>query len=265
MIFDAILKAEPIRRRLAFGIRHGYFEELNIAAPIGMKLKCPIVNPEYWWSFEEVFFSDEYRPVFKQIPLPNRWLDLGCHAGFFSLLMILERRKEGRADDFQALLVDGDSRVERSIEAIGRVNKLGGQLKFLHGAIASKPGELVFEESSVMSSSVKTNGEGGQGARRVKVIRPEDIAGAAAGSYDLVKVDIEGAEHDFLTSYEPILKQTRHLLLEWHSWHFGGGGLPAIREAAAHAGFTELSEVVASHPVEGEGRTCGVILLERTK
>ena len=58
-LLASILKVEPIRRRLAFALRNGHFQELQVAAPIGEGFRCPIVNPEYWWSFEEVFFSDE--------------------------------------------------------------------------------------------------------------------------------------------------------------------------------------------------------------
>jgi hypothetical protein len=99
---------------------------------------------------------------------------------------------------------------------------------------------------------------------RVPVERPEQIVAALPPPYDLVKVDVEGAEHDFLTTYEPVLKGAKHLLLEWHSWHFGGGGVETIRQAAAKAGFREIFEPVPSHPVGGNGqRFCGVLLFER--
>lgn len=263
-MFDALLKVEPVRKRVAFALRNHYYGDLQVAAPIGGGLRCPIAHPEYWWSFEEVFFTDEYRPVFERIPLPNRWLDLGCHAGFFSLFVALQRKKAGMTDDFAALLIDGDSRVARSIEAVRAANGFGERLKFLHGAIAAEPGELFFEQAMVMSSALVKNGEAKPGVERVPVIRPEQIVAALPPPYDLVKIDVEGAEHDFLTTYAPVLNATKHLLLEWHSWHFGGGGLETIRSAASAAGFREIAELVPSHAIVGNAkRFCGVLLFER--
>src|SRR5207244_655317 len=155
----------------------------------------------------------------------------GCHAGFFSLFVVRQRKLQNKNDDFSALLVDGDSRVATSIRGITEANSFGNKMQFLHSAISTKPGELLFDECQIMSSSVVQDGAKTESVRRVPVARPENLTALLKPPYDLVKVDIEGAEHDFLTSYEPILQNTRHLLLEWHSWHFGGGGLPTIRKA----------------------------------
>jgi hypothetical protein len=60
------------------------------------------------------------------------------------------------------------------------------------------------------------------------------------------------------------LRQTRYIIMEWHSWHFGGGGLPTIREAATTAGFREIMELAPSHPTETDAtRFCGVLMFER--
>lgn len=263
-MIEKLLSVPAIRRKLAFHLRSGHYDELNISVPIGCKLTCPILHPDYWWSFQEVFFTDEYQPVFEQIPLPSRWLDLGCHAGFFSLLVVQQRRRLNLPEPAAALLVDGDSRVARSISQICEQNKLGNQLQFLHGAVASKPGDIFFHETVAMSSAI-SNGESA-GSRRVPVARPEQIVTRLEPPYDLVKVDVEGAEHDFLTTYEPILSKTRHLLLEWHSWHSGGGGVATIRSAAAAAGFKEIRDIIPEHKLNPTSdRTCGVILFESTR
>ena len=55
--------------------------------------------------------------------------------------------------------------------------------------------------------------------------------------YDLVKIDIEGAEADFLRAYPKVLSATRHLLMEWHSWHTGGGGPEQLWRSGARDGF----------------------------
>lgn len=254
-MFSPLLRLGPLRRKLAFELRCRHFADLEIAAPIGEGLRCPIIHPEYWHSFEEVFFTEEYRPLFEQISPPTRWIDLGCHAGFFSLLMVLWRRRQKMDGSFSGLLIDADSRVLPSIERISQINSLGSRFKFLHGAISSEGNEVQFDEKEVMASSISTNENG----KSVKVIRPELIAGLFPPPYDLVKVDIEGAEKDFLKSYGSVIAGARHVLLEWHSWSLGGG---SVRTSAAQAGLQVVVEIVPEHPV-AHGGTCGVVLFEQ--
>ena len=57
------------------------------------------------------------------------------------------------------------------------------------------------------------------------------------GPYDLVKVDIEGGEYEFLSHYKEVLAQAKYLILEWHDWHSGGGGAMQIKNLAEEQGF----------------------------
>jgi FkbM family methyltransferase len=254
-VFSPLFRFGALRRKLAFELRCRHFEDLEIAVPIGEGLRCPILHPEYWHSFEEIFFTNEYSPLFEMLPPPERWIDLGCHAGFFSLLMALWRRRRKMDGSFTALLIDGDSRVARSIERMSQINAFGSRFKFLHGAIASEPGDVRFDEKEVMASSLTADPRG----KSVKVVRPEVITGLFPAPYDLVKVDIEGAEKDFLTSYGAVIAGARHVLLEWHSWSLGGG---SVRQAAARVGLKETAEIVPEHSV-AHGGTCGVVLFEK--
>jgi FkbM family methyltransferase len=254
-MFSPFLRFGPLRRKLAFELRCRHFADLEVAAPIGEGLRCPILHPEYWHSFEEIFFTNEYQPLFEHIPIPARWIDLGCHAGFFSLLMVLWRRRRKLDGSFSALLIDADSRVLPSIERISQINSFGSRFKFLHGAISSEGNEVPFDEKEVMASSISKNETG----KSVKVMRPQLITELFPPPYDLVKVDIEGAEKDFLKSYGPVIAGARHILLEWHSWSLGGG---SVRMAAAQAGLKVAAEIVPEHSV-AHGGTCGVVLFEQ--
>ncbi len=260
----AIMSVGPIRRRILFALRQWHYKEMGVLIPVGQGLSCPIVKRDYWHSFEEIFFTDEYRPVFDTIPLPGRWLDIGCHAGFFSLFVVQQRRKAGLPGPGSALLIDGDARVIDSIREIQAQNPAAGKaFDFLHGAIAKSGDTVEFEEEVAMSSALAQPGQAGKTRRLVPVALPEQITARLAPPYDLVKIDVEGAEHDFLSRYQGVLEKSKHLLLEWHSWHFGGGGLPAIQDAAAKAGFREVKVIVPAHPTPpGSDRSCGVILYE---
>ena len=64
---------------------------------------------------------------------------------------------------------------------------------------------------------------------KVIICKEQDIKLILNGNYDLVKVDIEGSEWEFLEYYKGILENTRYLILEWHSWHCGGAGLNQLK------------------------------------
>jgi hypothetical protein len=58
-----------------------------------------------------------------------------------------------------------------------------------------------------------------------------------APPYDLVKIDVEGAEYDFLLPYNEILSSTNSLIIEWHSWHRGGRSVLEIQKIVQSYGF----------------------------
>ena len=69
--------------------------------------------------------------------------------------------------------------------------------------------------------------------------------------YDLIKCDIEGSEWEFLNNYESLIKKSKYLLLEWHSWHEGGGGFPQIDQAPS---ISKLQSNCSSEPIPAVGR-----------
>ncbi|WP_218081034.1 FkbM family methyltransferase [Anthocerotibacter panamensis] len=262
---NALLNQPEIRRRMIFDLKHRYHADLDVTVPLGAGFTCPVYFPEAWYSFTEIFLGDEYTPVFQRVPLPQRWLDLGCHAGYFSLLVAWLRARQGLSPEIQALLVDGDSRVGPAVERLIAVNSLHTQMHFRQGLISRKPGVHYFTERGVMSSSVSEL-EGGAGeVKAVSTLSAADLMAALPPPYDLVKIDVEGSEYDFLLDYQPVLAQTRYLLLEWHSWHAGGGGVQQIHDLAQEQGFTLIGDVVEAHdvPVGGKTQQCGVTLYLR--
>jgi hypothetical protein len=114
-----------------------------------------------------------------------------------------------------------------------------------------------------MSSSADELGENKGPVRKVPVISEEQIMELFTPPYDLVKIDIEGSEFDFMRAYGKILKSSTHLIIEWHSW---GGSEEQIREAAEIVGFRLLLEMVPARPVQHSGRSarCGVLLFKKS-
>jgi hypothetical protein len=262
---NALLKAEPFRRRVVFELRQHYYKELEIRIPLAANLWCPITFLEAWTSFSEIFVKSEYGTALKAMPLPGRWLDLGCHAGFFSLYVIWQRAEMGLASDFKALLVDGDNRVKEAIDALIEVNGLAGKLKFQHGLISANSGAREFIERDHMASSLSYGTHRKGTIRLVETLPASRLMELLPPPYELVKVDLEGGEYEFLTAYQSILDVTKYLLIEWHSWHPGGGGVQQVRQLVCAQGFEPSCEVVSAHDVQVDGKThqCGVTLFHR--
>ncbi len=264
-----MLDIPDIRRRVVFDLKQRHFEDLEISVPLGFGLSAPISSAEFWVSFEEIFFEREYATLLENVVsltgLPQRWIDLGCHAGFFSLWLLYERFKSGLAiNDCRALLIDPDPRIVDQVKKLIANNHLESSFQFLPFAISSAPGKTEFAVRSYMSSSLASLGDGDSSVQLVETINTKDLTSYMSRPYDLIKVDIEGSEFDFLTSYDETLKSAKHVILEWHSWHTGGGGVQQLHELALAKNFRILQEVVSPRPVtiKGKPETCGMLLLE---
>ncbi len=259
-----LLANASLRRRLLFELKHNYYDELDLVIPLGCGLSCPLAFGEAWCSFAEIFLEEEYSPAFEIIPLPERWIDLGCHAGFFSLFVAWRKERSKQPTPSRALLVDGDLRMEVPVRKMIDMNHFGGCMSFRHGLISDRDGEGIFVERPFMSSSACTPSRGGK-LRSVPRLSVEEICLALAPPYDLIKVDVEGGEFELLLSYSDLLKSTRYLLLEWHSWHAGGGGKEQICAMAQEQGFAVIKEIVEGHAVsfEGSQASCGTLLFGR--
>jgi FkbM family methyltransferase len=245
--FHALFANPLFRKRAIFHLKQFYYRELGFCVDLGYGYRCPISEPSAQYSFTEIFFDDEYAAVFETIELPNRWLDLGCHYGFFSLYVAWMRQKQCRHSNFGALLVDADSRIHNGLSSLLSLNNLSSHFSFLHGAIASGNGFVDFNEHDVMSSSLAHLYADPRSSHltNVPIIDHSMILNAFSPPYDLVKIDVEGGEYDFLLSYGQVLAKAKHLVIEWHSWHRGGGSSDQIRTMAESHGFHFRKEIQA--------------------
>lgn len=251
------LKSEWLRGKIVYELRKDFFRNLQIAVPLSHGTHCPLGRHDYIYSFSEVFVAGEYGDFLNDIPLPRRWLDLGCHAGFFSLYLAWQWRRAG-SEDFQALLMDGDPRVRSDVLHLIQSNGLEKQLKFELGMIGQGSGEKAFALRDGMGSSSEL-GTYADSVIRVALLQQEQIASRFEPPYDLIKVDIEGAEFDLIESYPLLLQSARHILIEWHSWDAAGTGEQKIKNLLAEQGF-KLERVLQprkTHLVEGKHLTTG--------
>jgi len=261
----AMLKQPELRRRVIFELEQNYYQDLNISVPLDFCLICPITLADHWHSFVEIFVERVYASAFNSIALPSRWVDIGCHAGYFSLFLIGLRAKQNRSGDFRCLLIDADPRVKLAVKKLVSLNRLEERMTFQHGAVAKGHGEVSFSMRSVMSSAVTVSGQGDGQTATVPIASQEDLLLSLAPPYDLIKVDIEGMEHEFFSNYDRIIRASSYLLVEWHSWHTGGGGASQICKLAEAQGLKLILEPVAPHTVQVDGKSeqCGTFLFGR--
>jgi FkbM family methyltransferase len=239
--FNWLMDWRPFRRRAAFELRHRYFGDLSLSIPLTHGFACPLHDLDALYSFSEIFAVDEYGSFLNRMPLPHRWLDLGCHAGYFSLYLAWQHSVRGAGVDFRALLVDADERSGGRAGKTLRDNNLEDRLVFFHGAIAREPGELRFVQRDGMGSSLDCAGSEARDVRVVRVVEPQAIASLLPPPYDLIKIDIEGAENDFLAAYKEIYTCARYLIVEWHSWDREGRNEQIVQDLLERAGFRRMA------------------------
>jgi FkbM family methyltransferase len=150
------------------------------------------------------------------------------------------------------------------VEEMVRVNGLTERFKFLQAIVASGAGSRTFRERAVMASSAAAIGASDGRCTSVPVITASEILTRFPPPYDLIKIDIEGGEYDFLTAYKPVWTAAASVVLEWHSWHPGGGGAVQLREELEQGGFSvTYSSTADANPAMPSGETGLMLLVKR--
>lgn len=269
-----LLHRYEVRDAIISTLKKSFFHELNIVMPVSTKLACPLYYEMYSGSFLEMFVEQEYGPAFESMPLPRRWLDIGCHAGFFTLYLIWLQQKSGERPRIDALLIDGDPRSREAIDKLKATCDLDGQIAFKQGLITDNNGSFQFTIRDNMLSAITdaialNQPDEGDYSEVVKTVDEQEIMSLLPPPYDLIKLDVEGAEYEFFTSYKKLLGSTRYLLMEWHSWHKGGGGMKQICEMASQCGFDQIKEVMKPRATTledgGKEEQVGLLLFEKRR
>jgi FkbM family methyltransferase len=257
-----VFDVPALRRRLAFQVKYRCVQELDLSIALGHEVSLPWFDQEVGSSFAEIFLEQEYAGLFRFMEPPARWVDLGAFAGFFSAWILWNRnRMNMREPGPDALLIDADERSAPLIDALLRLNNLSEKFVFRHGAIADGTGTCRFIRRSYMSSSLASIGAPPGSALEVPILTAEQIIAGFPPPYDLVKVDIEGGEYELLRNHGEFLAQCEYLVMEWHSWHSGGGGLAQLQDLAAAARFHQLAELRPARDVP-HGQA-GILLFRR--
>jgi FkbM family methyltransferase len=207
-------------------------------------------------SFSEIFIKQEYLEFIPDEPI-SRILDIGAHYGYFSL-WLQSRHPE---IELSSLMIEPSPSCARSLHNLANQEILDGRFSYLQRAIGLPDSESSpFYDRSHMAGSRYSLSQS-EKAIQVQNLSEADLVEKLEAPYDLIKCDIEGSEWEFLNNFQNLIKESKYLLLEWHSWHEGGGGFSQIEKSMHSLDFSMVrsSEPVPAIAREGE---VGLILFK---
>jgi FkbM family methyltransferase len=207
---------------------------------------------------DEIFGRGIYKEAFEEMDVKT-FMDLGSNVGYFPLFAV---DHTGRRD-LIGLVVDGNEQMASESRWHAESNDLGG-IRVMHGVVGCPPGvtETTFfvNASNVASSAqpVLNPNVPPKGDSKPVTVPAVDLVAewkkiAGEKRIDLMKVDIEGFECEFIKNAGDALALTDRLVLEWHKWITGRDAVDAL---LADRGF-ELRKVISEDP------HCGVAIYDR--
>lgn len=167
-----------------------------------------------------IFTDGEYRMLAPDIDSIETVIDLGCNVGLFPLYLCTI----GGRRNFRGVLVDGNPRMVAEADENLRMNGLLEQFQVVHG-IAGGPSGTIQDfciTQNTMSSTMHGEILGSQvGVKRIQVSVVDVMAifrQACPGdeTCDLLKIDIEGCELEFLRCNSELLAKTKKVVVEFH-------------------------------------------------
>lgn len=165
--------------------------------------------------FEEIFVEQVYSSPFDILDHIDFIVDLGANRGLFMVYAYHKYKVKGGANPLKIVCVEPVKENFRSLLQHIEVNNLSSNVKPVNGVVTNqRSGQVLFNyysrhhvTGSILSGKV--------GKRfPVDII---DLAQQLGDQWiDILKVDVEGSEQDFLTEYADILLKTRVLIIEFH-------------------------------------------------
>jgi FkbM family methyltransferase len=188
-------------------------------------------------SARDVFLSAHYWRIFEHLDAaPELVVDLGGHCGHFVVLSELAQEERFGSSGTRYIVVEGLSELVDNIRQTLSDTGLESRCSVVHGLVGKRSGSavLVRGRSNLLDASA--------------VIRPAAETQSAEVPYidllkhvpapvfiDLLKMDIEGSEYDFVENYAELLERTRLLAMEIHDV---GEPINRVLSALEAAGLT---------------------------
>ncbi len=189
-------------------------------------------------AWDDIFARELYRFDFDGDP---RILDLGANIGLASLYF------KRRFPDSKILAVEADPQMYdylvRNLEANGCED-----VDTLQAAAWTEDGTLRFSSDGADGGRLTTN-------RGIDVPSVDIRRLLQETDYDMLKLDIEGAERTIIPAIADTLATVSYIFVEYHGERYEPQNLDSIISALTHAGFRILIETLykTRHPLQSDG------------
>lgn len=175
-----------------------------------------------------------------------RILDCGANVGIVALYL------KGKHPTARITAFEADPTIAAALSRNIAENNLS-QVDVVQAAIWDEDGNVTFVAEGADSGSVASEYRGGATNRiTVPAARLRDIL-AAEDRIDLLKLDIEGAEHRVLADCEKELHRVQAIAVELHNFEPASRKTPATLELLTRAGFIYAHAGIIRVPLSSTG------------
>ena len=200
------------------------YADLDIHTQSGLHLFVP--DRGAWSSVGEVFVERGYDQFYKHLDAVRHWVDLGCNQGYvsFGLREHLARR-EGRPPETRVFL--GDANAECVVRVRAAIEHNGLQSGWRSERVIIGPPDTTVKFQQHKDSVHSNIFEWGRSHKtfHLPTTNLSQILAREQNLFDLIKIDIEGAEKFLFLHHLDLLKRFRYGLCEWHAPMFLGSEL----------------------------------------
>jgi FkbM family methyltransferase len=189
---------------------------LDHVLPSGLGIR--VSNRSEWNVYNEIMVDGEYdvpiRMIIDAAPVEPWILDLGAHAGFFTLRFADLWNRSGAGRPFHVACVEGAAQTVRHLAAHLAQPPLFAHCTVHHGLVGARCGRgrisrsirssinSIVEPASLRSTEVPF--------LDLDTLVPPDVR------ISLLKCDVEGAEELFLATYDDLLRRVDLAVFELH-------------------------------------------------
>jgi FkbM family methyltransferase len=231
ILANRFMSVRSLRTRAIASIRSDYFADLRLRFSLGEQLWIPLCFSDSAASFSEIFLQREHELFLRRLGPVRRWVDLGCNNGYFSLQLASQLAPHDLAMS-AALLVDADPRSGLCISRILDENPSLANWQFLNCAVGPECESVCFNVLPNMFSRISKNG-----TMKIPVASQDYLMSVLPPPYDLLKIDIEGAEVPFFENYQALISKAHAVIVEWHSWNAANMSSTMFSERLARCGL----------------------------
>jgi FkbM family methyltransferase len=197
-------------------------------------------------SFKDVFCHPFYWQLFEHVTEPPKFVvDCGAHCGHFTVLADICFHSKFGNQETSYLLIEPNPYLLPVIKKNITDTGLASRVKIEQGLLGCKEndGELwIHPKNYLVSSLYKTNGAT---AQPIKSLDLTDLAGGKL--IDLMKIDIEGGEFEFVHQSLGILSQTKLVFMELHT-------APEEKHKQLYRDLASVGLYLATKPIMAHGQ-----------